>query len=311
MMGLPGNDAPGCFWRADVDEAARELLRGHPRGPAAGHGQLRRATGSTGTPTTSRPTGSPGGPSSWPAALVRQVLRDGHAAVGAGRRPSRAGRRPAASGSGRVESVDDAAVRDPRRAGDHRDRRPRLPGRQAGRDARARHPDRRWTARSSRCPTGSGQRALGTEYYTLLAGRRSRPRPPRAAARSRAVLGVGPVRRDWLACVRGPSAGRLPAAGRVAPGRRPATTGGAYVVLLLLGVARPLIGCFQYSRGPGPGGRRRRSRWRILRDLPAGRLGNADGPGRAYARCGLVWHLIRAGHGNSGRQRPDHQHDGG
>jgi len=27
MMGLPSNDVPGCFWQADVDEAARELLR--------------------------------------------------------------------------------------------------------------------------------------------------------------------------------------------------------------------------------------------------------------------------------------------
>jgi N-acetyl-1-D-myo-inositol-2-amino-2-deoxy-alpha-D-glucopyranoside deacetylase len=26
MMGTPANDDPGCFWRADVDEAARELL---------------------------------------------------------------------------------------------------------------------------------------------------------------------------------------------------------------------------------------------------------------------------------------------
>jgi N-acetyl-1-D-myo-inositol-2-amino-2-deoxy-alpha-D-glucopyranoside deacetylase len=26
MMGLPSNDAPGCFWQADVDEAAGELL---------------------------------------------------------------------------------------------------------------------------------------------------------------------------------------------------------------------------------------------------------------------------------------------
>jgi N-acetyl-1-D-myo-inositol-2-amino-2-deoxy-alpha-D-glucopyranoside deacetylase len=26
MMGTPGNDAPGCFWRADLDEAAAELL---------------------------------------------------------------------------------------------------------------------------------------------------------------------------------------------------------------------------------------------------------------------------------------------
>ncbi len=27
MMGTPSNDWPGCFWRADVDEAAAELLR--------------------------------------------------------------------------------------------------------------------------------------------------------------------------------------------------------------------------------------------------------------------------------------------
>ena len=26
MMGTPGNDAPGCFWRADLDEAAAELV---------------------------------------------------------------------------------------------------------------------------------------------------------------------------------------------------------------------------------------------------------------------------------------------
>jgi N-acetyl-1-D-myo-inositol-2-amino-2-deoxy-alpha-D-glucopyranoside deacetylase len=26
MMGTPANDEPGCFWRADVDEAARDLL---------------------------------------------------------------------------------------------------------------------------------------------------------------------------------------------------------------------------------------------------------------------------------------------
>src|ERR1700759_5583381 len=28
MMGLPDNDDPGCFWRADVDEAARALAKG-------------------------------------------------------------------------------------------------------------------------------------------------------------------------------------------------------------------------------------------------------------------------------------------
>jgi N-acetyl-1-D-myo-inositol-2-amino-2-deoxy-alpha-D-glucopyranoside deacetylase len=27
MMGQPGNDAPGCFWQADLEEAAAELLR--------------------------------------------------------------------------------------------------------------------------------------------------------------------------------------------------------------------------------------------------------------------------------------------
>ncbi len=27
MMGVPSNDVPGCFWRADVDEAAGELVK--------------------------------------------------------------------------------------------------------------------------------------------------------------------------------------------------------------------------------------------------------------------------------------------
>jgi hypothetical protein len=36
------------------------------------------------------------------------------------------------------------------------------------------------------------------------------------------------------------------------PPSRRLTAIGAYVVLLLLGVAESVIGCFQYSRGPGP-----------------------------------------------------------
>ena len=42
MMGTEGNDDPRCFWRADVDQAGGRAARRHPRGPAAGAGDLRR-----------------------------------------------------------------------------------------------------------------------------------------------------------------------------------------------------------------------------------------------------------------------------
>ena len=32
MMGMPANDWPGCFWRADVDEAAADLVEVIRRG---------------------------------------------------------------------------------------------------------------------------------------------------------------------------------------------------------------------------------------------------------------------------------------
>ena len=41
MMGLPQNDRPGGFWRADVDEAAAPPGRGDPRGAPAGARHLR------------------------------------------------------------------------------------------------------------------------------------------------------------------------------------------------------------------------------------------------------------------------------
>ena len=66
MMGLPSNDDPGCFWQADLDEAVLAWWRSSVR-CAPGSWSATTTGGSTGIPTTSRRTGWPGGPSSWPA----------------------------------------------------------------------------------------------------------------------------------------------------------------------------------------------------------------------------------------------------
>ena len=196
MMGLPGNHDPRCFWQADVDEAAARARQRHPRGPPAGHGQLRRQR----LLRSPRPhPGAPGGlarlPADWlagprsrgtPDVAGGQVLRDGRCRLGPGRgdradRPGRGGGPPGGlpGGPGRIRT----ALRNSGRAGDDRDRRHRVPAGQARRDARARDPDRRWTARSTRCPTGSAASVIqATECYTLLAGGPARPRagPPEA-----------------------------------------------------------------------------------------------------------------------------------
>ena len=75
---------------------------------------------------------------------------------------------------------------------------------------------------------------------------------------------------------------------------------GCYCLLLLFGVLLGMIGSFQYSRALG--------------SFPVaalafavgtgvtcvlGGLGNAQAPRRAYARCGLVRRVVRAGHGHA------------
>ena len=107
MMGLPSNDEPGCFWQADLDEAARELVAvirevrpqvmvtyddngfyGHPDHIQA-HRVAWRAFQLAADASPAAPVA--GG----------QVLRDGDAALGAGRGdqagtpPASAPRRPA------------------------------------------------------------------------------------------------------------------------------------------------------------------------------------------------------------------------
>ncbi len=56
MAGLPDNDAPGCFWQADVAEAAAAWPRSSARS-GRGFWSPTTKTGSTATPTTSRRTG--------------------------------------------------------------------------------------------------------------------------------------------------------------------------------------------------------------------------------------------------------------
>ena len=56
MMGEPSNDAPFCFWQADVEYAARTPRRAARRGGARRPHDLRRQRRATATPTTSRCT---------------------------------------------------------------------------------------------------------------------------------------------------------------------------------------------------------------------------------------------------------------
>ena len=119
MMGLEANHDPGCFWQADVAQAAAELARIireiRPQVLVTydenGFYGRRSATGSS---SRLREHGPPGG----------QVLRHRDAAVGG-------------AGAGPASGVR------ARRPGDHRDRRHRLPGGQDRGAARARDTDRR------------------------------------------------------------------------------------------------------------------------------------------------------------------------
>ena len=158
-----------------------------------------------------------------------EVLRHRDAALGAGGGGRAAGRllvRPQRRPVGQR----------PRRPGHDRDRRDPLPARQAGRDEARTRPRSPSTASSTRSRTRSGRRALGTEYYTLLAGS--------AASGGRRPLGRGTV--PSATCSRG----NLQAHGDLAAAR--VTTGLGYLALFVLGLAQGLIGSFQYGRSPVP-----------------------------------------------------------
>ena len=149
MMGTEANDDPRCFWRADVNQAARALLD-----------VIREVR---------------------PQVLVTYDANGfyGHPdhiqahRVGLPRFP--AGRRPRA---GQVLRHRRARIR----RGHHRDRRHRLPRCEAGGDARARHADHRGRPRSLRCPTRSGTRRSAWSTTPCWPGRSVR-RPALAAVR--------------------------------------------------------------------------------------------------------------------------------
>jgi N-acetyl-1-D-myo-inositol-2-amino-2-deoxy-alpha-D-glucopyranoside deacetylase len=173
MMGTPGNEVPGCFWLADVDEAARELLAvitevrpqvlvsydargfyGHPDHIQAHRVSLRAFELAGGLVSKLYAT-----------AVPRSVLIEAMALLPG---ESRGGQRGGVDFS-RVESVeglpfgtDDASVTTQIDASDY------LGAKIAAMRAHATQiaVDSPFFALSDMV----GRKALGTEYYTLLAG---------------------------------------------------------------------------------------------------------------------------------------------
>ena len=84
-----------------------------------------------------------------------------------------------------------------------------------------------------------GQRILGTEYYTQLAGPRGAREPLRARPVRRLTCSLA---ESVACCIMGTSQGR-----RRGGGQRALTAVG-YVVLFVLGAFQGLIGSFQYSQ---------------------------------------------------------------
>ena len=168
MMGLPDNDDPRCFWRADVDEAADAARRGHRRGRGRRDRDLRRRR------LLRPPRPHPGAPGHRPGARAgrggRQALRDRDAPLGAGRRRRAAGR---------------LLVRPQRRPVRQRPRRRRSRPRStrprtwtpSGRRCAPTRPRSPWTATTSRCPTrsASGSSAPSTTPSSRARAARRRP----------------------------------------------------------------------------------------------------------------------------------------
>ena len=180
MMGTPSNDWPGCFWRADVDEAARELLTiveevqpqvmvsydangfyGHPD-----HIQAHRVAW--------RAFELAGGLVSkfYATAVPKSVLAHAMALMdGAG------GQEIGGADFTRVESVDELPFgTDDEKVTTEIDARDYLDAKLAAMRAHATQiaVDSPFFALSDKV----GQRALGTEYYTLLAGPSWTPHGP-------------------------------------------------------------------------------------------------------------------------------------
>ena len=173
MMGVPSNDWPGCFWRADVDEAARELVKiieqvrpqvlvtyddngfyGHPD-----HIQAHRVAW--------RAFELAGGLVSkfYATAVPRSVLAEAMAMLPEGE----GGQQVGGADFSRVESVDDLPFgTDDEKVTTAIDARDYLDAKLAAMHAHATQisVDSPFFALSNNL----AQRALGVEYYTLLAG---------------------------------------------------------------------------------------------------------------------------------------------
>jgi N-acetyl-1-D-myo-inositol-2-amino-2-deoxy-alpha-D-glucopyranoside deacetylase len=180
MMGTPSNDWPGCFWRADVDEAARELLTiveeiqpqvmvsydangfyGHPD-----HIQAHRVAW--------RAFELAGGLVSkfYATAVPKSVLAHAMALM-----DDAGGQEIGGADFTRVESVDELPFgTDDEKVTTQIDARDYLDAKLAAMRAHATQiaVDSPFFALSDKV----GQRALGTEYYTLLAGPAWTPRGP-------------------------------------------------------------------------------------------------------------------------------------
>ena len=126
MMGTPANERPDCFWRADLDEAVRELVAvvrevrpqvvvtydsnggyGHPDHVQA-HRVTVAAVDAAADPAYAPELGEP-----WAADKLYWTADPEERAAGRHRRSSR---RPATPGFFGVDSADDLPVRHPRRA---------------------------------------------------------------------------------------------------------------------------------------------------------------------------------------------------
>jgi N-acetyl-1-D-myo-inositol-2-amino-2-deoxy-alpha-D-glucopyranoside deacetylase len=181
MMGTPSNDWPGCFWRADVDEAARELLTiveevqpqvmvsydangfyGHPDHIQAHRVAWRAFELADGLVSKFYAT-----------AVPKSVLAHAMALMG----DSDGEQEPGGASFTRVESVDELPFgTDDENVTTEIDARDHLDAKLAAMRAHATQiaVDSPFFALSDKV----GQRALGTEYYTLLAGPARTPRSP-------------------------------------------------------------------------------------------------------------------------------------
>jgi N-acetyl-1-D-myo-inositol-2-amino-2-deoxy-alpha-D-glucopyranoside deacetylase len=180
MMGTPSNDWPGCFWRADVDEAARELLTivqevqpqvmvsydangfyGHPDHVQAHRVAWRAFELADGLVSKFYAT-----------AVPKSVLAHAMALM-----DDSAGQEIGGADFTRVESVDELPFgTDDEKVTAEIDARDYLDAKLAAMHAHATQiaVDSPFFALSDKV----GQRALGTEFYTLLAGPAWTPRGP-------------------------------------------------------------------------------------------------------------------------------------